>query len=123
MKFHLLNYVIDPIEQFDVIFIIKAFKFCIGMSSVSFEDDQSVYAYLADKTFYSANRSARVSIDNVVHINGEDAYYNLTIRKLSSSVGVVKGQSMNNPDGTITIYVYPQRGCITNSGDEFCISK
>ena len=92
-------------------------------SSITFDDDQSVYIYLSGKTFYSANRSARVSIDNVVHINGEDAYYNLTIRKLSSSVGVVKGQSMNNPDGTITIYVYPQRGCITNSGDEFCISK
>ncbi len=90
---------------------------------VSFDDDQSVYIYLSGKTFYSANRSARVSIDNVVHINGEDAYFNLTIRKLSSSVGVVKGQSMNNPDGTITIYVYPQRGCITNTGDEFCISK
>jgi len=89
--------------------------------ALSFTDDESVSLYLEGKTFHSGDNTARVSIDNFVWINGNQAYYNLSIRKISLNLAVVKGESLTNPDGTITIYVDCQKGCITNAGYEYCL--
>ena len=84
-----------------------------------FTDDQSVSQFLSYRTFYSVDRSISIQISNVIQINGQSAYYNLSYRMISSTVGMVKGESMTNPDGVITIYVYPQSGCIESSGDKY----
>ncbi|MFZ4402386.1 MAG: hypothetical protein ACOYO1_20335 [Bacteroidales bacterium] len=90
-------------------------------NEIKFSNDQDVYIYLNGKIFDSPDGSIRISISNFITINGTDAYFNLTIRALNESTGIIKGESLKNPNGTITIYVYPLRGCISSDGDDYFI--
>ena len=92
-------------------------------NSIAFTDDQSVSRYLSTKIFYSPDKRTWVQVNNMISINGQPAYFNLSFSMLSSSMGIVKGESMNNPDGVITIYVYPQQGCIESAGDKYCLNE
>ena len=55
----------------------------------------------------------------MININGQDTHFNVSFTALTSTTGVVIGESLSNPDGTIKIYVYPQKGCITNKRDKY----
>lgn len=88
---------------------------------ISFSNDQDVYLYLNGKTFYSTDHQISVEISNVIRINNIDAYFNLRIEAISENIGIVNGESMTNPNGTITIYVYPKRSCITSKSESYCL--
>jgi hypothetical protein len=91
----------------------------INNNNIKFSTNQDVSIYLNGKTFYSKDHTIRVSISNVVVVNGNPAFFNLTFVALSANLGMVTGQSMSadNPNLVIKILIHPDEGSIDFKGD------
>ena len=92
--------------------------------SFHFSSDDDLYEYLAGKTFYSKDHTIKVSISNVVTVNGNPAFFNLKFVALSANLGMVTGQSMSveNPNLVIKIRIHPDEGSIDFKGDYLYIN-
>ncbi len=85
-----------------------------------FTDKSSLYNYVSNRMFYSNDRSIVVKISNTININYSDAYFNLSFIALSQTRGLITGESLATPGGTIKIYVDSRTGCLNSSGDYYC---
>lgn len=87
-----------------------------------FSDEAGVFQYLMGNRFRHSNGAVvTISTYDGVAINGRQAFFNLEITVLSSTRAVIRGESVSNPDGMVTLYLDTTTGCLDNSGDMFCL--
>ncbi len=100
------------------------FIFVCNSYSQSFYGASDVISYSAGKVFSSSDNTVKIQIGyDGITVNGNLAYFNLDINVLNTSVALIKGYSLSNPDGTISFRLNSSTGCIVQGGDSYCQTK
>ncbi len=91
---------------------------CIAQT---FSGESSVITYASGKVFSNPEKTVRIEITyDGIKVNGNLTYFNLEISVLNSSVALIKGYSLSNPDGTISFRLNSSTGCIIQGSDSYC---
>jgi hypothetical protein len=105
-------------------FIVINFIFSFNYFAQSFNSESSVITYASGKVFSNSDKSVKIEITyDGIKVNGNLSYFNLEINLISSSIAVIKGYSLSNPDGTISFRLNSSTGCIVQGSDSYCFSN
>jgi hypothetical protein len=101
------------------------FIFFIACLSTSFAQNFSSYSdvlvYTNGKVFQNSQGNVKISInENGIQVNGNNEYFNIEISVISSTVAIIKGQSLRNADGTISMRLNSSTGCLYQDGESYC---
>jgi hypothetical protein len=101
------------------------FSLFIACLSTSFAQNFSSYSdvlvYTSGKVFQNSQGNVKISInENGIQVNGNNEYFNIEISVISSTVAIIKGQSLRNADGTISMRLNSSTGCIYQDGESYC---
>jgi len=97
------------------------FLFVLNSFGQSFYGSSDVISYSSGKVFSNTDKSVKIQIGyDGITVNGNLAYFNLEISVLSTSVALIKGYSLSNPDGTISFRLNSSTGCIVQGSDSYC---
>jgi hypothetical protein len=87
-----------------------------NQQNIEFNLETDLITWLEGKTFTGNGRSIKIDCC-AIYINGIQVYFNLTFKLKGKKNGFVKGQSLNNPNGVVNIYIFPSKNAIENDGD------
>jgi hypothetical protein len=121
MDFFVKNYIMK-----NKLLLFLSLNFILVMNSFgqSFYGSSDVISYSSGKVFSNSNNSVKIQIGyDGITVNGNLAYFNLEINILSTSLALIKGYSLSNPDGTISFRLNSSTGCIVQGGDSYCQTK
>lgn len=97
------------------------FLFVVNSYSQTFYGSSDVISYSSGKVFSNNDKTVKIQIGyDGITVNGNLAYFNLEINVLSTSVALIKGYSLSNPDGTISFRLNSSTGCIVQGSDSYC---
>jgi hypothetical protein len=104
-----------------LLFLAINFLFVVNSFSQSFYGSSDVISYSSGKVFSNNDKTVKIQIGyDGITVNGNLAYFNLEISVLSTSVALIKGYSLSNPDGTISFRLNSSTGCIVQGSDSYC---
>lgn len=118
MDFFVKNYIMKK----PLLFLLAInFLFVLNSFGQTFYGSSDVISYSQGKVFSNTDKSVKIQIGyDGITVNGNLAYFNLEISVLSTSVALIKGYSLSNPDGTISFRLNSSTGCIVQGGDSYC---
>ncbi len=118
MDFFVKNYIMKK----PLLFLLAInFLFVLNSFGQTFYGSPDVISYSQGKVFSNTDKSVKIQIGyDGITVNGNLAYFNLEISVLSSSVALIKGYSLSNPDGTISFRLNSSTGCIVQGSDSYC---
>ena len=100
-------------------FVYMSTSFAQNFSSYS-----DVLVYTSGKVFQNSQGNVKISInENGIQVNGNNEYFNIEISVISSTIAIIKGQSLRNADGTISMRLNSSTGCIYQDGESYCKSS
>jgi hypothetical protein len=119
MDFFVKNYIMKkPLLFLLAINLLFVLNYSFGQS---FNGSSDVISYSSGKVFSNTDKSVKIQIGyDGITVNGNLAYFNLEISVLNTSVALIKGYSLSNPDGTISFRLNSSTGCIVQGGDSYC---
>ncbi len=88
--------------------------------AVAIKNKSDLYRYLTHHDFRGNGQTIYIDATGI-KVNGQNRYHNIKFTILGDYSVIIRGESIYNPNGVISIALNTSSGCIVNDGDIYCI--